>query len=107
MQAGHQRDRHDAPQGRWVDGAGKRAVVVQSLVWAHGVVRDVSVQQATEMSLIEHDEVVEAFSADGADEALGEGILPWGMRGDEELAGPRPGDSTSERGAIGRVSIAE
>jgi hypothetical protein len=73
------------PKGRWVDGAGKRAVVVQSLVWADGlVVRDVSLQQATEMSLIEHDEVVEIVSAGGADEALGEAILPWGTRGDEE-----------------------
>jgi len=88
-----------------VDGAGKRAVVVQGLMWARGiVVRDVSAQQATEMSLIEHDEVVEAFSADGADEALGERILPWGTRG---IADPQPGDSASKRGGIGRVPIAE
>jgi len=56
------------------------------------------------MSLIEHDEVVEAFSADGADEALGERILPWGTRG---IADPQPGDSASKRGGIGRVPIAE
>ena len=37
------------------------------------------------MSFVEHDEVVEAFPADGADEAFGEGILPGSARGDETL----------------------
>jgi hypothetical protein len=51
-------------------------------MWAHGVVvRDVRAQQAPEMSLVEDVEVVEAFPAEGADEALGEGILPGGPAG--------------------------
>ena len=77
-------------------------------MWAHGVVvRDVRVQQAPEMSLVDDEEVVEAFPAEGADEALGEGILPGGPRSDEELAHPQAGDTASEAGAIDRVSIAE
>jgi len=42
------------------------------------VVGEVRAQQAAEMTLIEDDDVVQAFAADRADQAFGEGILPGG-----------------------------
>src|SRR2546426_5449282 len=67
-----------APRRR-LEAPGKRAGVVQGLMGTDGVVvGEVRAQQAAEMALIEHDDVVQAFPADRADQAFGEGILPWG-----------------------------
>ena len=41
------------------------------------VVVDGRVEQAAEMVLVEHDEVVEQLPPDGGDEALGDPVLPW------------------------------
>jgi len=59
------------------------------------------------MPFVEHDEVVEAFPADGADDALGERILPRRMRGDENLANAHMREAALEDLAIDRVAIAE
>jgi len=59
------------------------------------------------MPLVEHDEVVEAFPTDGADEAFGVGILPGGARGDEDLTDTHVGDAPSELVPIDRVAISE
>ena len=75
------RDRHDAP-ARWrLDFARMRAIVVEGLMRAGGVVvREVPAQQTAEVPFVDHDDVVEAFPTNRADDALGEGILP-GRRG--------------------------
>jgi hypothetical protein len=59
VQASDQRDRRDAPERRWVDVAGKRAIVVQGLMRARGlVVRELGPKQTAEMTLIQDDHVV-------------------------------------------------
>src|SRR5207247_368205 len=72
------------------------------------VVGEVRAQQAAEMTLIEDEDedVVQAFAADRADQALGEGILPGGARGDQDLADAHVCDSASELVTIDRVPIA-
>src|SRR3989442_11600324 len=59
------------------------------------------------MTLIEDEDVVQAFAADRADQALGEGIVPGGARGDQDLADAHVCDSASELVTIDRVPIAE
>src|SRR3989442_6036128 len=59
------------------------------------------------MTLIEDDDVVQAFSADRADQAFGEGILLGGARGDEDLADAHVRDSASALVIIDRVPISE
>ena len=80
-------DREDAP-ARWrLHVARMGAVVVEGLMRAGGVVgREVSAQQTSEMLFVDHDDVIEAFPSNRADDALGEGILPGRSRGDEDLA---------------------
>jgi hypothetical protein len=71
------RERHDAP-ARWrLDFARMRAVVVEGLMRAGGiVVGEVPAQQTAEVPFVDHDDVIEAFPTNRADDALGEGILP-------------------------------
>src|SRR2546428_1944240 len=96
-----------APRRR-LEAPGKRAGVVQGLMGTDGVVvGEVRAQQAAEMTLIEDDDVVQAFTADRADQAFGEGILPGGAWGDEDLVDSHVRDSASEVVTIDRVPIAE
>ena len=46
-----------------------RAIVV--------VVRDVLAEQAQQMTVIEHDDMVEEFATDAADPTFGDAVLPW------------------------------
>ena len=53
-----------------------RAVVIETLVRPRNVVvREVRAKHATQVVFVEHDDEIEAFAANGADDALGEGIL--------------------------------
>ena len=68
-----------------------RALVVEGLMRAGGVVvREVAAQQTAEVPFVDHDDVIEAFPTNRADDALGEGILPGRPRRDKDLAFPRP-----------------
>ena len=74
-------ERHVAPVRRRLDYSWMGAVVAERLMGTRGVViSEVGAQQGPEMAFVEHDEVVEAFPPDGADDALGERILhgAWG-----------------------------
>src|SRR2546425_12277099 len=90
MKATDLRDRNDAP-ARWrLHFAPMRAVVVEGLMRASGVVvREVTAQQAAEMPFVEHDDVIEAFPSNRPDDSLGEWILPGRSRCDEALANPQ------------------
>ena len=57
------------------------------------------------MPFTEHDHLVEALPADGADEPFHVGILPGCARGGEDLADPHPLDSPHELLAVDRVAI--
>ena len=84
------RDRHDV-RARWrLDFARTRAVVVEGLMRAGGVVvREVPAQPTAEVPFVDHDDVIEAFPTNRADDALGEGILPGRPRRDKDLAYPQ------------------
>jgi hypothetical protein len=78
-------------------------VVVERLMRAAGVV----VREASEMLFVDHDDEIEAFAANGADDALGEGVLPGSLRRDEDLANPQPFHPLYEHVAVNGVPIAE
>ncbi len=59
------------------------------------------------MPLVEYDEVVEAFSPEGADDALGERILPRRVGRDEHLLNAEAVEAAVKDVAIDRVAIPE
>ena len=65
------RGRNDAP-ARWrLYFTRMGALVVEGLMRAGGVVvREVAAQQASEMPFVEHDDVIEAFASNRADDAF-------------------------------------
>src|SRR5258708_39095753 len=66
------------------------AVVMERLMRAGGVVvREVTAQQTSEMPVVDHDDLIEAFPSNRPDDALREGILPAGSRGNADLAHPQ------------------
>ena len=71
------------------------------------VVREVTAQQASEMPFVEHDDVIEAFSSNRPDDALGEGILPGRSRRDEDLANSQTLHPPCEHVAVDGIPIAE
>lgn len=81
------------------------AVVVERLMRAgRVVVRKVPTQQTSEMLFVDHDDEIEAFAANGADDALGEGVLPGRSRRDED---PQAFHPPYEHVAVDGVPIAE
>ena len=61
------RDRHHAPELGRMHLAWLGTVVVERLVWPCGVVvGEIRAQDAAEMGLAQHDDVIEALAADGA-----------------------------------------
>ena len=108
MKAADLREGDDAPARRRLDFSRKWAIVAERLMWTRCVVVDeVGAQQPTQMPLVEHDDVVEAFSANGPDDALGEGILPGRAGRDENLVHPHAVDAAVKGAAVERVTIAE
>jgi hypothetical protein len=85
-----------------------RAIVSETLVGPrHVVVRDVRAKQVTQVAFVEHDDEIEAFAANGADDALGEWILPGSARCNEDLANAHALDPALELGAVDGIAIAE
>jgi hypothetical protein len=82
MKSADLRNRNDAP-ARWrLQVAPIGVVVVEGLMRAGGVVvGEIPTQQTSEVPFVEHDDVIEAFPSNRADDALGEGILPGRARG--------------------------
>jgi len=71
MESAEVRNRHDTLPGRRLEGAWVRAVLVQRLMGARGiVVGQVRSQQPMEVPLVQDQEVVEALSPDRADDPL-------------------------------------
>jgi hypothetical protein len=102
------RDRHDAT-ARWrLPLAPMGAAVVEGLMRARGVVvRGVAAEQAAEVSFVDHDDVIEAFTSNRPYDALGEGILPGRLRGDEDLGHPQAFHPPAEHVAVDNVPITE
>ena len=71
------RHRHDIAVFGWLDSAWLGRVLLKSEMRARAViVAEVIAKTTTEVSLVQHDHVVEEFAPDRADHALGEGVLP-------------------------------
>ena len=71
------RKRNDLAMRGWLDGTRLRRVFGESQVRTRAVVvAEVIVKTTTQVSLVEDDDVVEEFASDGADHALGKGVLP-------------------------------
>jgi hypothetical protein len=60
-----------------------------------------------EMGLAQHDDVIEALAADGADDPFDEGVLPGCPRGNDHLSNPHVGDGPGEALAVDGIPIAE
>ena len=72
------------------------------------VVREVPAQQTAEMPpFVEHDDAIEAFPTNRADDALGEGILPGCPRRDKDLAYPQAFHPPYEHVPVNGIPIAE
>jgi hypothetical protein len=85
-----------------------RAVVTETLVRPRSVVvHEVRAKQATQVAFVEHDDEIEAFAADRADDALDEGILPGSARCDDDLANAHTLDPALEVSAVDGIAIAE
>src|SRR5262245_16193223 len=108
MKATDPRDRNEAP-ARWsLHLASMGAVIVEGLMRAGGVVvREITAQQTSEMPFVDHNDVIKAFPSNRPDDALGEGILPRGARGDEDLAHPQGFHPPCEHVAVDGIPIAE
>src|SRR5213080_3752262 len=59
------------------------------------------------MPFVDHNDVIEAFPSNRADDALGEGILPGRSRSDEDLGQSQAFHPPYERVAVDGISIAE
>ena len=71
------------------------------------VVVEVLSQDASEMQLAEHDDVVEALSADGPDQPLDVWALPRTSRRDEHFIDPHRLDALAEHVGVDAVAIAD
>ena len=70
------------------------------------VVDAIGAEQAPDVSLVEYDDVVEDFSPDGADDALGEGVLPRRSWRADDLLESESGDGVSDEGVEDAISVA-
>jgi len=71
------------------------------------VVLEVTSENPAEMAAVEDDNVVEAFAADAADDALAVWRLPRALGSREDLRDPHRHHSPAELGAADAVAVAE
>ncbi len=77
MESADLRQRNDMAVFGWLDGARLGRVFLERQVRTRAVVvAEVAAQTTTQVSLVQHDHVVEELAADRTDHALGERVLP-------------------------------
>jgi hypothetical protein len=85
-----------------------RAIVTETLGRpCNVVVHEVRAKHATQVAFVEHDDEIEAFAANRADDALGEGILPGRARCGDDLTNAQALDPGLEISAVDGIAIAE
>jgi hypothetical protein len=108
MQATDIRNGHDLAESRRLNGAAVGCILVERKVSAGAVVvREVGGQNAPPMAVAEHDDMVEAVAAHGADEPLRERILPRPLRRREDFVDAHALDATAEVLTVDVVTIAQ
>src|SRR6516165_6386295 len=108
MQAPDFGNREDHARFRRLDGPSVRGVLVEREVRPSAmIVREVRGQDAAQMPLAEHDEMVEALAPHGADEAFRQWILPGTAGRRENFRDAHALDTMAERLAVDRVAVAE
>src|SRR5713226_919505 len=92
----------------WLNGARLGRILLEHEMGARAVVvAEVAAQTTTEVSLVEDNHVVEQFASDGADQALGEGVLPRRARCGENLGRAHALHSLPKLAPEDAVAIAE
>ena len=71
------------------------------------VVREVADQDATQVPFTEDEHVIQTLPSDRTDEALREGILPWAVRGREDVLDPQALHAAPKRLAVDLVAVVE
>ena len=71
------------------------------------VVGEIRVQPVAQVGVVEHHHVIETLAAQGPDETLHVGILPWGPRGDRHLVDPEGIHSARGHRPVHRIAVAE
>ena len=69
------------------------------------VVVEISGHDASEMALVQSDDMIETVASQGSDEPLHERVLPWTSRCAEDLPDPHALDPPLKRAAVDRVTI--
>ncbi len=108
MQATDFGGRHDRAYLGALDGSHVGRVFLEREVSSGAViVGEVAGQDAAQVPLAEHKDMVQAFPPHGANEPFHEGILPRTLGGREDFANPHALDAAAERIAVDLVAIAE
>ena len=71
------------------------------------VIRDVSFEDAAEVSLAEHDHVVETLASDRADQPFHVSVLPWGSRRRRPITDAHALEAPADDLTIDRITISD
>jgi hypothetical protein len=108
MQATNFGNRDDGAELRRLDRPSVGSILVERQVSASLViVGEVRGEETSKVPLAEDDDVVEALAPDRPDESLGEGILPWAVRGREKFTDPHTRHTLPEVDTVDCVAVAE
>jgi hypothetical protein len=100
--------RDDAAMRRWLDGARLGRILLEGEVSARPVVvPEVGSETTTEVPLVEDNHLVEQFASDGANDSLGEGVLPGRAWRSENLGRAHALHSSPELATVDAVAIAQ
>ena len=97
VQAADLGERNDLSRAGWLDRAFVRAILVEGKVSPRSmVIVHIGCEDAAQMTLVEDDNVIEAFASDRADDALSIRILPRRTRCGDDFVDPHSFDALAE-----------
>ena len=100
------RNRNDISRFRWLNGPRIRCVLLQGQMSPRvEIIAEVSFQRPSQMPLSQHDDVIEAFSANASDQPFREWILPGTPRCCEHFLDAHTLNSLSEIATIHSVTV--
>src|SRR3954452_8792625 len=106
VQSAEDRQRKNAADG--LDGSGSGRVLGQREVCSGTVVvMRVKAHQVTQMTLAEHDHMIEAFASDRADQSFGTAVLPWRSRRCRSVANAHRANAARKCLAVDPIPITD